>query len=60
LLKEMKLLVEPSGAIAVAAWMAGALDNPDHDPQSPEYSGDVVLIISGGNVDPKLALGWIK
>jgi len=60
LLAEMKLLVEPSGAVAVAAWMNGALDNPEHDPQKPEFGGDVVLVISGGNVDPKLALSWMK
>ena len=60
LLSEMKLLVEPSGAVAVAAWMNGVLDNPEHDPQQPEFGGDVVLIISGGNVDPKLALSWMK
>jgi threonine dehydratase len=60
LLSDMKLLVEPSGAVAIAAWMAGLLDNGDHDPKSPEYGGDVILIVSGGNVDPKLALSWIQ
>jgi threonine dehydratase len=43
LLNEMKLLVEPSGAVAVAAWMSGKIDS---DPNNP---GDVILIISGGN-----------
>jgi len=60
LLNEMKLLVEPSGAVAVAAWMNGKLNHPEHDSESPEFAGDVVLIVSGGNVDPKLALSWLK
>jgi threo-3-hydroxy-L-aspartate ammonia-lyase len=60
LLSEMKLLVEPSGAVAVAAWMNGLLDKPEHNPAQPEFAGDVVLLISGGNVDPKLALSWLK
>lgn len=40
LLHEMKILVEPSGAVTVAAWMNGALSID---------SGDAVLILSGGN-----------
>ncbi|HYG77849.1 MAG TPA: threonine/serine dehydratase [Planctomycetota bacterium] len=60
LLSEVKLMVEPSGAVAVAAWLNGKLTNPDHDPESPEHAGDVVLVVSGGNVDPKVALNWIK
>lgn len=40
ILNEMKILVEPSGAVTVAAWMCGALT---------VESGDVVLILSGGN-----------
>lgn len=59
LLAEMKLLVEPSGAVAVAAWINGGLEKPEHDPQKPEHAGDVILLVSGGNVDPKLALSWI-
>jgi threonine dehydratase len=43
LAEEQKLVVEPGGAAAVAAWMAGKIDN----------SGlDVVCIVSGGNVVP--------
>jgi len=57
LLDDMKILVEPSGAAAVAAWMNGKLDIADHDPESPETSGDVVLIVTGGNVDPGLVVG---
>ncbi|MGD0089073.1 MAG: threonine/serine dehydratase [Planctomycetota bacterium] len=59
LLSEMKLLVEPSGAVAVAAWMCGLLDNPPHAPPRQEQAGDVVLVVSGGNVDPRLALAWL-
>lgn len=40
LLNELKILVEPSGAVVVAAWMSGALSNE---------RGDAVLILSGGN-----------
>ena len=46
LLSEMKILVEPSGAVAVAAWLTGAIHSDPTDP------GDVILIVSGGNVDP--------
>ena len=60
LMNEMKLLVEPSGAASVAAWLSGALDNPDHDSKNPEFAGDVVLILSGGNVDPKIAMSWVQ
>ena len=60
LLNEQKILVEPSGAIAVAAWLAGKLNNPEHDPEMAEFAGDVVLLVSGGNVDPELALNWMK
>jgi len=56
MLTEMKLLVEPSGAVAVAAWMTGALYNP----ASPQDPGDVVLVVSGGNVDPKIILECMK
>lgn len=40
LLNELKILVEPSGAVVVAAWMSGALKAD---------AGDAVLILSGGN-----------
>lgn len=60
LLSEMKLLVEPSGAVAVAAWMTGALYKPEHDPADPEFAGDVVLLVSGGNVDPQALLEYMK
>jgi threonine dehydratase len=60
LLTEMKLLVEPSGAVAVAAWMCGLLDSPPNAPPGGEHAGDVVLVISGGNVDARLALSWLK
>jgi threonine dehydratase len=43
LAEEQKLVVEPGGAAAVAAWMAGKVDN---------RGLDVVCIISGGNVVP--------
>ena len=52
LMREMKILVEPSGAVAVAAWQSGAILSDPDDP------GDVILIVSGGNVDPEVALSW--
>jgi len=57
LLAEMKILVEPSGAVAIAAWMNGKLSIHEHDPQNPDFAGDVILIVSGGNVDPKTVAG---
>lgn len=53
---ELKLIVEPSGAVAVAAWMAGLLEDFT---QPPTEQADVVLILSGGNIDPSLLKGWI-
>jgi len=63
LLPEMKLLAEPSGAVAVAAWLCGSLDSPAQGSRGQEHAGslgDVVLVISGGNMDPRLALSWMK
>lgn len=37
------LVVEPGGAVALAAWLAGKM---------PPLSGDTVIICSGSNVDP--------
>lgn len=41
-----RLVVEPSGAITIAAWLHHRAELP------PE--GDTVIIVSGGNVDPEL------
>jgi threonine dehydratase len=38
------LVVEPGGAVALAAWLAGKLR---------EIEGDTVIVCSGSNVDPK-------
>ena len=38
------LVVEPGGAVALAAWLAGKL---------PAIEGDTVIVCSGSNVDPK-------
>jgi threonine dehydratase len=40
---QLGLVVEPGGAIALAAWLAGTL---------PEVEGDTVIVCSGSNVDP--------
>ena len=45
LFERMKLVVEPSGALGVAALLAG-LDTPDK----------VGVILSGGNLDPSVLL----
>jgi threonine dehydratase len=37
------LVVEPGGAVALAAWLAGKL---------PAVEGDTVIVCSGSNVDP--------
>jgi threonine dehydratase len=55
ILREMKLLVEPSGAVAAAAWLSGALDELA---SSAETQGDIVLLLSGGNMDPALLAEW--
>ncbi len=44
-LERAKLVVEPAGAAGVAALLTGAL---------PEPAGPVVIILSGGNIDPLL------
>jgi threonine dehydratase len=42
---ELKLVVEPGGAVALAALLAGKLD----------VSGKIVVaVLSGGNIDPEL------
>jgi threonine dehydratase len=46
LLEDTHLVVEPAGAVGVAALLAGRVDLP---PDTP-----VVAILSGGNVDPNL------
>jgi threonine dehydratase len=46
-----RLVVEPTGALALAAWLrhGAALD----------LRGDVVIVISGGNVDMAAYRGWL-
>ena len=43
--RELKLVVEPGGAVALAALIAGRLDVKNKI---------VVAVLSGGNVDPEL------
>jgi threonine dehydratase len=50
LLERAKLLVEPAGAAAVAALM----DSPD------DFEGPIVVVLSGGNVDPLLLMRVIR
>ena len=44
LLERAKLVVEPAGAVAVAAMMTGAVKS----------DGPIVAVLSGGNIDPML------
>ena len=56
LLERQKLLVEPAGAVAVAA-LLGVVDGP------PVVVGDdapVLAVLSGGNVDPLLLMRQIR
>ncbi|MBO0758537.1 MAG: pyridoxal-5'-phosphate-dependent protein, partial [Bradyrhizobiaceae bacterium] len=43
--RELKLVVEPGGAVALAALLAGKID---------VHGKLVVAVLSGGNVDPEL------
>lgn len=46
-----RLVVEPTGALALAAWLRGAA--------GVEASGDIVIVISGGNVEMGAYRGWL-
>ncbi len=54
LLERSKLVVEPAGAVSVAALMEGKLDELGIRPES------VVAVLSGGNIDPMLMLRVIQ
>jgi threonine dehydratase len=60
-----KLLVEPAGAAGVAALVAGsrAVDDADPSPASAAvrpFEGPVVVVLSGGNVDPLVLLRVVR
>jgi threonine dehydratase len=46
---DARLVAEPSGAVATAAWLSGAADDA-----LAGVAGDVVAVVSGGSVDPSL------
>ncbi|OMH23798.1 threonine ammonia-lyase [Tersicoccus phoenicis] len=50
LLERSKMVVEPAGAVGVAALMEGRIENP----------GVTVPVLSGGNIDPMLMLKVIQ
>ncbi|MCC3282294.1 MULTISPECIES: threonine ammonia-lyase [Arthrobacter] len=50
LLERAKLVVEPAGAVGVAALLDGKIENP----------GTTAVILSGGNIDPMLMLKVIQ
>jgi len=54
---EHGLVVEPSGAVGVAAMMSGALDLGNDSGQEP---GDTVLVVSGRNVEGELFAGILR
>ncbi|WP_150462785.1 threonine ammonia-lyase [Nesterenkonia ebinurensis] len=54
LLERSKLVVEPAGAVGVAALMEGKLETLGIRPES------VVAVLSGGNIDPMLMLRVIQ
>lgn len=54
LMERSKLIVEPAGAVGVAALMEGKLAELGINPQS------VVAVLSGGNIDPMLMLRVIQ
>jgi threo-3-hydroxy-L-aspartate ammonia-lyase len=57
LVREAKLVVEPSGAVTVAA----ALRGRDNYPAEPlPYAPPVVAIISGGNLDPSVFAKYLS
>ncbi|MGH9278688.1 MAG: threonine ammonia-lyase [Acidimicrobiales bacterium] len=51
LLERMKLVVEPGGAAALAAAMAGI---------EPPLVGRVGVVLTGGNIDRGLLSGWLR
>lgn len=50
LLERAKMVVEPAGAVGVAALMEGKIENP----------GNTAIVLSGGNIDPMLMLKVIQ
>ncbi len=46
-----RLVVEPSGAAAVAALLQGAIE--------PPAEGETIAVLSGGNIDPALLAEWL-
>jgi threonine dehydratase len=47
---EQRLVVEPSGAATIAALASGRIDGAE---------GDVVAVLSGGNLDPAILRKWL-
>jgi threonine dehydratase len=46
-----RLVVEPSGAATVAAFLSGAIEPADR--------GETVCVLSGGNIEPSLLAEWL-
>jgi threonine dehydratase len=62
-----RLVVEPTGALALAAWLRGPAPQELRGPAAQELRsaatsearGDVVIVISGGNVEMGAYRGWL-
>jgi threonine dehydratase len=59
LLERQKLLVEPAGAVAVAALLP-ADDDPGSAPPVGDIETPALAVLSGGNVDPLLLMRLIR
>jgi threonine dehydratase len=56
--EEARLVVEPSGALSMAAMRFHAAEAGLAGPDRP--AGPIVGVVSGGNVDPDLYLGYLR
>jgi threonine dehydratase len=54
--RELKLVLEPSGAAGIAAWLAGRAGAV---PGPGGAGGPVAIVLSGGNADPALYRDWL-
>jgi threonine dehydratase len=54
-----RIVVEPTGALALAAWLHGAAAQELQGTAAQELQGDVVIVISGGNVEMGAYRGWL-
>ena len=59
--RSLKLVVEPGGAVALAALLSGKLPAEPAAPESAnEARGCIAVVLSGGNVDPEAYAGILQ